>query len=153
MDLAIDGADEVDPALDLIKGGGAALTREKIVAAAANRFVVIADETKLVPRLGATFRLPIEVLDFGWRQTSARLAALGLPNELRHDDDGSALLTDNHHYILDATLGPCADLRALELAINGIPGVVECGLFVGMAHEVFVGGADGSVRTLRRKKS
>ncbi|MBI5852341.1 MAG: ribose 5-phosphate isomerase A [Planctomycetes bacterium] len=150
LDVAVDGAYEVDPRLELIKGGGAALTREKIVAAAADRFVVIADETKLVPRLGATFRLPIEVLQFGWRQTSARIAAAGLPNELRLDAARRPLRTDNDNFVLDASLGPCDDLRALEREIDAIPGVLECGLFVGMASEVWIGGADGRVRTLRR---
>lgn len=150
LDLAVDGADEVDPQLDLIKGGGAALTREKIVAAAAARFVVIVDETKLVARLGASFRLPIEVLPFGWRQSSARIAALGLRNELRREADSQPLRTDNGNYVLDAVLGPCEDLRALELELDAIPGVLECGLFVGMADEAWIGGADGSVRVIHR---
>lgn len=153
LDVAVDGADELDPNLALIKGGGAALTREKIVAAAADHFVVIADDTKLVPRLGATFRLPIEVLTFGWRQSAAAVAALGLKNTRRARSDGRPVITDNGNFVLDADLPARTDLRGLELALNAIPGVLECGLFVGMAGEAFVGDAAGQVRRIRREKS
>lgn len=148
LDVAIDGADEVDPRLQLIKGGGGALTREKIVAAAASRFVVIVDDTKLVDRLGATFRLPIEVLAFGWRHTRSLVDKLGLASTLRVDAHGIAMVTDNGNYVLDAELGAVADLRSLERALDSIPGVVECGLFLDMTHEVIVGHADGRTHRL-----
>ncbi|MGE0142416.1 MAG: ribose 5-phosphate isomerase A [Planctomycetota bacterium] len=150
LDVAIDGADEVDPRLDLIKGGGGALTREKIVAAAANRFVVIVDDSKLVDRLGATFRLPIEVLRFGWRHTRSLIENLGLPSALRVNASGTVTVTDNGNYLLDAELGPNSDLGSLERALDSIPGVVECGLFVGMAHEIIVGSAIGRIHRLLR---
>jgi ribose 5-phosphate isomerase A len=150
LDLTIDGADEVDPQLELIKGGGGALTREKIVAAASSRFLVIVDAAKLVPWLGATFRLPIEVLEFGLAATRRRIAELGIATELRHSADGTRLVTDNGHLVLDGRLTEGRDLRALEAALDAVPGVVECGLFLGMADLVFVGEDDGSVRTIRR---
>ena len=153
LELYVDGADESNHRLELIKGGGGALTREKIVAAAADHFVVIADDTKLVPRLGATFRLPIEVLTFGWRQSAAAVAALGLKNTRRARSDGRPVITDNGNFVLDADLPARTDLRGLELALNAIPGVLECGLFVGMAGEAFVGDAAGQVRRIRREKS
>ena len=153
LDLAVDGADEIDPHLELVKGGGAALTREKIVAAAADRFVVIADASKLVPRLGATFPLPIEVLTFGWKQSAAAVAALGLPNRRRTRSDSRPVITDNGNYVLDAELPPHDDLRALEQSLNAIPGVLDCGLFVGMAAEAWIGDADGTVRRMVRGKS
>jgi ribose 5-phosphate isomerase A len=123
LDLTIDGADEVDPALQLVKGGGGALTREKIVAAASDRFLVIVDATKLVPHLGATFRLPIEVLEFAWPVTARHIEELGLPNVLRANADGAPYRTDNGHFIVDATLGPVEDLTGLEAALDTIPGV------------------------------
>jgi ribose 5-phosphate isomerase A len=148
LDLTIDGADEVDPALQLVKGGGGALTREKIVAAASDRFLVIVDATKLVPHLGATFRLPIEVLEFAWPVTARHIEELGLPNVLRAAADGAPYRTDNGHFIVDATLGPVEDLTGLEAALDTIPGVVECGLFLGMADRVYVGEADGGTRII-----
>lgn len=148
LDLTIDGADEVDPALHLVKGGGGALTREKIVAAASDRFLVIVDGTKLVPHLGATFRLPIEVLPFAWPVTARHVEELGLPSVLRTGADGEPYRTDNGNFILDATLPPVEDLKALEAKLDTIPGVVECGLFLGMADRVYVGEADGATRVI-----
>jgi ribose 5-phosphate isomerase A len=148
LDVAIDGADEIDPDRNLIKGGGGALTREKIVAASAKRFWIIADERKLVPYLGATFRLPVEVLRFGRRQTARRIADLGLEPSLR-ERDGEPFVTDNGNAILDCALGgPVAELGELADALARIPGVVEHGLFLGMAERVFVGAEDGSAREL-----
>jgi ribose 5-phosphate isomerase A len=151
LDLTIDGADEVGPGLDLIKGGGGALLREKIVAAASARMIVIADESKLVPALGR-FPLPIEVNRFGLKATQiaiARAAAgLGLegPLSLRMSD-GKPFVTDGGHYIIDASFGRIPDTRALSNALHAIPGVVEHGLFLGLARLAIIAGADG-IRTV-----
>ena len=149
IDLAIDGADEVDPEGHLIKGGGAALLREKIVAHAAKRFVVIADASKDVRQLGA-FPLPIEVEKFGFALTvhSLRqvLEAHGFSSPdlgLRAKEEGGFVLTDGGNYIVDAKLGRIADPAGLEHALNMIPGVVDCGLFIGMADRVILGTEDG----------
>lgn len=150
LDLTIDGADEVDRDLRLIKGGGAALLREKIVAAASARMVVIADDTKLVERLGR-FPLPIEVVPFGLKATRravvAAMATAGAPGELvlRRRPDGSILLTDGGHYILDAHPGVIADPERLAAALSAIPGVVEHGLFLGLASAAILAGKDGLI--------
>ena len=152
LDLTIDGADELDSALRLIKGGGAALLREKIVAAASKRMVVIADTGKQVETLGR-FPLPIEVVPFGLEATrravAAAIASSGASGELklRKRPDGSTLLTDGGHYILDAHLGRIELPEVLALALNQVPGVVEHGLFLGLATAAFLAGADG-VRVL-----
>jgi ribose 5-phosphate isomerase A len=148
LDLAIDGADEVDRRKNLIKGGGGALLREKIVAAAARELVVVVSDNKLVERLGETFALPVEVVPFGWRRTAAALEALGARVTLRCGADGEPFVTDGAHRILDCALPPIDDPAALERCIDAIPGVVESGLFVGMAGRVLVGAADGSVRVI-----
>lgn len=138
LDLTVDGADEVDPQLRLIKGGGAAHLREKIVAVASKRMVVIADDTKLVETLGR-FPLPIEVVPFGLEATrravASAIAASGAEGEitLRLRPDGSALVTDGGHFILDAHLGRIEQPEALGAALNAVPGVVEHGLFLGIA--------------------
>ena len=148
LDLAIDGADEVDPALGLIKGGGGALLREKIVISAARRFAVVAEASKKVERLGSGFRLPVEVVKFGWLDTRRRLAEL-LPDAVqRLREDGEAYLTDEGHFILDCRLPPEGDLGELGRAVKQIPGVVEHGLFIGMATEALLGRDDGSVETI-----
>ncbi|MBA4219230.1 ribose-5-phosphate isomerase RpiA [Bosea sp. (in: a-proteobacteria)] len=152
LDLTIDGADEIDSALRLIKGGGAALLREKIVAAASKRMIVIADTGKQVETLGR-FPLPIEVVPFGLEATrravAAAVASSGASGELklRKRPDGSTLLTDGGHYILDAHLGRIELPEVLALALNQVPGVVEHGLFLGLATAAFLAGADG-VRVL-----
>ncbi len=152
LDLTIDGADEIDSALRLIKGGGAALLREKIVAAASKRMIVIADTGKQVETLGR-FPLPIEVMPFGLEATrravAAAVASSGASGELklRKRPDGSTLLTDGGHYILDAHLGRIELPEVLALALNQVPGVVEHGLFLGLATAAFLAGADG-VRVL-----
>lgn len=152
LDLTIDGADELDSALRLIKGGGAALLREKIVAAASKRMIVIADTGKQVETLGR-FPLPIEVVPFGLEATrravAAAIASSGAHGELklRKRPDGSTLLTDGGHYILDAHLGRIELSEVLALALNQVPGVVEHGLFLGLATAAFLAGADG-VRVL-----
>ena len=149
LDVTIDGADEIDPRGNLIKGGGGALTRERIVAAASRRLIVVAGENKLVDRLGATFPLPIEVLEFGWRQAVRHLAALELEARLRVDAHGEPTRTDSGHWILDAALGPVVDLDGLAGRVRSVPGVVDCGLFVGMADTVLVADDDGRVREVR----
>lgn len=152
LDLTIDGADELDSALQLIKGGGAALLREKIVAAASKRMIVIADTGKQVETLGR-FPLPIEVVPFGLEATrravAAAIASSGAHGELklRKRPDGSTLLTDGGHYILDAHLSRIELPEVLALALNQVPGVVEHGLFLGLATAAFLAGSDG-VRVL-----
>lgn len=148
--ITIDGADEVDPDLQLIKGGGGALLQEKMVAAASDRMLVIADEQKLVSRLGK-FPLPIEVIPFGWTQVQRRVAALGCPGSTIRQKDGKPYLTDHGNYILDAHFGSISDADALGRALHEIPGVVEHGLFIGLATEVLVGCEDGSVKEMKRK--
>ena len=150
LDLAIDGADEIDPALGLIKGGGGALLREKIVISAARRFVVVAEASKKVSRLGEGFRLPVEVVRFGWRDTRRRLSTLLPDSELRVDDGGAPYLTDESHYILDAPIPADADLAALAASLNSVPGVVEHGLFLDMADLALLGREDGTVERLER---
>lgn len=148
LDLTIDGADEIDGSLRLIKGGGAALLREKIVAAASKRMVVIADAGKQVATLGR-FPLPIEVVPFGLEATrravAAAIADAGASGELvlRKRPDGSTLLTDGGHFILDAHLGSIADPERLAAMLNQVPGVVESGLFIGLATAAFVAGPAG----------
>jgi ribose 5-phosphate isomerase A len=150
IDLAIDGADEVDPALGLIKGGGGALLREKIVISAANRFVVVAEASKRVARLGEGFRLPVEVVRFGWRDTRRRLGELLPDMEQRLREDGEAYVTDEGHLILDCAIPASADAEALGRAVKQVPGVVEHGLFIGMAERALLGRDDGTVEVLER---
>lgn len=151
LDLAIDGADEVDRALRLIKGGGGALLREKIVAAASERVIIIADESKLVETLGA-FPLPVEVNLFGLAATRVAIekaaSALGLGGEilLRPGEDGP-FRTDGGHFILDASFGRIPEAEALSDALHAIPGVVEHGLFLSMTTAAIIAGEAG-VRTL-----
>jgi ribose 5-phosphate isomerase A len=151
LDLALDGADEVDGSLRLIKGGGGALLREKIVVSAARRFVVVAETRKRVDRLGSGFRLPVEVVRFAWRDTRRRLAALLPDAELRLREDGESYVTDEGHFILDCTLPPDADLDSLDTALKQIPGVVEHGLFIDLADQALLGRPDGSVEVLERQ--
>ena len=151
LDLALDGADEVGPNLGLIKGGGGALLREKIVISAARRFVVVAEASKKVERLGAGFRLPVEVVRFAWRDTARRLSELLPGAELRPGATGSdPYLTDEGHYILDAPITEGSDPVTLARALKGIPGVVEHGLFLDMASLALLGREDGSVERLER---
>ena len=152
LDLTVDGADEIDPELRLIKGGGGALLREKIVAAASRRMAVIADSRKLVPRLGA-FPLPVEVVPFGLaatrRHIEQALAGLGLAGPLRLRGDNTPFVTDGGHLILDCALGEIRDPERLADALDEIPGVVEHGLFLGYAELAVVAGA-GRVEVIRR---
>ena len=147
LDLCIDGADEIDPALNLTKGGGGALLREKIVAYASAKMIVIADESKLVDALGA-FALPIEVNPFGLEATRLHVQGvyrdLGYSGELRlRVRSGDAFETDGGHYILDASFGHISNPKALSEALHAIPGVVEHGMFIGMASLAIVAGSGG----------
>jgi ribose 5-phosphate isomerase A len=144
IDLAVDGADEVDPALNLIKGRGGAMTREKLVAASAKRFVVVVDEAKLVKQLGAAL-LPVEVLPYLWRSTAERLMSLGVSLVVRGGEE-TPFVTDNGNLILDLTVegGAIKDVAALDVKLKGITGVVEHGLFVNMTDTVIVAGPDGA---------
>lgn len=152
IDLAIDGADEVDPAFQLIKGGGACHVQEKLVAARAERFIVVVDTTKLVDRLNLGFLLPVEVLPGAWRQVQARLASMGGAAELRMATrKAGPVVTDQGNLVLDVRFGDgIVDPRALEQSINNIPGVLENGLFVDLADEVLVGEVKDGVAGVRR---
>jgi len=142
LDLVIDGADEVDPQRHLLKGGGGAHVREKLVAFAARQRIIVVEESKLVPRLGATRGVPIEVVAFGWSTTLARISAI-LPGAARRQ----GVFSDNGGVIVDAPLPASADLRETGRALKGIAGVVDHGLFLDLAPTVVVGGASG-VRVL-----
>jgi ribose 5-phosphate isomerase A len=150
LDLAIDGADEVDDALNLIKGGGASHTREKIVAAMAKEFVVVVDESKLVGRLGSTFAVPIEVLPSARSYVERAIRDLGGDPALRIGvrKDGP-VVTDNGELIFDVRFPPAADLRALDEAMHHIPGIIETGLFFDMVGSVLVGCGGASNLTLK----
>ncbi len=154
LDLALDGADEVAPDLGLIKGGGGALLREKIVISAARRFVVVAETPKKVARLGERFRLPVEVVRFAWRDTRRRLAPLLPDAQLRTGEDGEPFVTDEGHLILDCALagdgGPGAGRPPAELAraLEAVTGVVEHGLFLGMAERALLGRPDGGLEVI-----
>lgn len=154
LDLTVDGADEIAPDLTLIKGGGGALLREKIVASASAKMIVIADESKWVPVLGR-FPLPIEIVPFGAaatrRAVDAAAAAVGCPGPsmLREDRSGHAFVTDGGHWLLDAQLQRIADPRALAARICSVPGVMEHGLFIDLAETAILGGPNG-VRVVER---
>ncbi|MBA2506244.1 MAG: ribose 5-phosphate isomerase A [Thermoleophilaceae bacterium] len=165
LSVAVDGADEVGPSLGLLKGGGGALLREKLVISAAERFVCVAETAKLVPRLGATRGLPVEVARFAWRDTRRRLLESGLVGDavLRVQRDGEPYRTDEGHHILDcaiperaddlapgAALGaPEANLRAWGATLAAVPGVMEHGLFIDMADVVLLGTPEGELETLQ----
>jgi len=154
LDLAVDGADEVDPSLDLVKGMGGALLREKIVAQAARRFVVIVDEGKLVERLGTRSPLPVEVVPFGWTASRRFLEEWAGEVTRREDEEGDPYLTDNGNYVLDCRFPEgIPDAVTLDRRLQDRAGVVETGLFVDMADTVLVGEADGGVRVLRREEA
>jgi ribose 5-phosphate isomerase A len=146
LDLTVDGADEIDPELRLIKGGGGALLREKIVAAASRRMAVIADATKLVSRLGA-FPLPVEVVPFGLAATRRHIerafSDLSLAGPIRLRGGAAPFVTDGGHYILDCSLGAIFDPERLAAALSRIPGVVEHGLFIDYARLAIIAGAEG----------
>ena len=141
IDITIDGADEVDPRFNMIKGGGGALTREKLVAIASDKRVMIVDDSKLVAQLGETRAVPVEVLPFAWRLTERRLAKLGCQPVLRQKD-GESFATDNGNYILDCNFGAIDDPETLEPMIRLVPGVVETGLFINIADVLVVAFSD-----------
>jgi ribose 5-phosphate isomerase A len=149
LDLAVDGADEVDPGLALLKGGGGALLREKLVLAAARQVVIVAEAPKLVDRLGSTRALPVEVVRFAWPTTRRRLLDLVPTATLRRTPDNTPVVTDEGHHLLDCEL-PDGDLATLAAAIKSTLGVVEHGLFPDQADEVLLGQPDGGVRVLSR---
>ena len=142
IDITIDGADEIGPHLNLIKGGGGALLREKVVASASKKVVIVADSAKIVPVLGK-FPLPIEVIAFARAVVEKKIAALGGSPKLRTKPDGSPYITDNGNQILDCSFGKIANPPALALTLSNIPGIVEHGLFIGLASVALVGREDG----------
>ncbi len=147
LDITFDGADEVDDRLDVIKGYGAAMVREKVVAASSDQLIILVGPEKIVTQLGERGRLPIEVLPFGVALVRSELAKLGIDSDLRVDGRSVTIVTDNGNWILDAKLDPPLDARALESAIVALPGVLGTGFFLGMADAVLIGsGADVEVR-------
>ncbi len=143
IDLTIDGADEVDPRLNLIKGGGGALLREKIVAQASAREVIVIDASKCSERLGTHHRVPVEVVEFGWRPEALHLESLGAEVALRQAENGSVFRTDQGNLILDADLGTIEDPEALATRILARAGVVEIGLFCGLVSDLVIGTPSG----------
>jgi ribose 5-phosphate isomerase A len=141
IDITIDGADELDPHLRLIKGGGGALLREKVVASASKKMVVVADSAKLVPVLGK-FPLPIEIISFARTVVEKKIVALGATPKLRTRPDGTPYLTDNGNQILDCSFGKIADPAALARTLSDTPGIVEHGLFIGLASMALIGRED-----------
>ena len=147
IDLCVDGADEIKrDTLDLVKGLGGALLREKLVASAAKRLVIIADGAKLVDWLGTTAPVPVEVTPFAWELTQSRLAALAQSATRRASQNGQAYVTDGGNYILDCTFGAIEDAALLNRRLQQVTGVVETGLFVGMAELALVAGDQGVTR-------
>jgi len=144
IDLTIDGADEVDSNLNLIKGGGGALTREKIIAYHSKKEIIVIDETKVVKKLGIDSPVPVEATKYGWNATKKTLKELGCTAELRTIMD-EVYITDNSNYILDCDFGKINEPETLEKEINSIPGVIENGLFIDLVDEVIVGSKQGII--------
>ena len=142
IDLTIDGADEIDPSLNLIKGGGGALVREKIIAHASKRLVIVADASKSVPVLGSTFALPVEVLQFGWEATQAAINIICDKSTMRNNGE-KPYISDNGNYILDCRFDAIRQPAQIELQLNNLPGVVENGLFVNRADKAIIGTTSG----------
>ena len=152
IDLTIDGADEVDGNLDLIKGGGGALLREKIVAQASGREIIVVDESKLSPALGTQRALPVEVIPFGWQSQALYLESLGATVILRKEDNEKRFMTDQGNLILDCNFGPIADPEGLAEALNARTGIVEHGLFLGLATDLIVANTEGVYHRTRDKR-
>jgi ribose 5-phosphate isomerase A len=150
IDITIDGADEVDPSLDVIKGGGGALLREKIVAQATKYEIIVIDESKLSPALGTKFRLPVEVVQFNWECQRDFLQSLGATVSIRRNNDNSIFLSDENHFILDSNFGPIEDTHKLSQILNNRIGIVDHGLFLDIAKMVIVAGTNG-IQELTRK--
>lgn len=149
IDMTIDGADEVDSHLNLIKGGGGALLREKIVAQASRREIIVVDESKLSPTLGTQWPVPVEVVPFGWRTQAAYLESLGARPVLRLNTDGTCFTTDQGNLVLDCHFGPIPDPAGLAARLNERAGIVEHGLFLGLATDIIVA-APQETRHLKR---
>ena len=143
IDITIDGADEIDPQFNLIKGGGGALLREKMVAEASTREVIVADSSKLSPNLGSQFPLPVEVLPFGWIQQARFIDGLGGRASLRKHDNDEMVLSDQGNYLLDCDFGPIEDLSGLAQQLDARAGIIAHGLFLGLATDVIIAGPDG----------
>jgi ribose 5-phosphate isomerase A len=150
LDVTIDGADEVDPEMNLIKGGGGALLREKIVAQVSQREIIVVDETKPSPCLGTHWPVPVEVIPFGWLAQARYLESLGAQFTIRKNHDGAQFVTDSGDMILDCHFGPIADARQLAAALNSRAGIVEHGLFIGLATDLIVAGASGVQHRTRK---
>jgi len=151
LSLTIDGADEIDPDGNLIKGGGGALLQEKIVAAASEELVIIADESKLVSHLGK-FPLPVEVIPFGWHHVQHKIIQYGICKKAGlREKNGSIFITDHQHYLLDCECEKIGDAPATNMSLHLIPGVVETGLFVQMANTAIIGFEDGRVEVKKYK--
>ena len=150
IDLTFDGADEVDPALNLIKGGGGALLREKLVAQSSRYEIIIVDESKLSPALGTHWAVPIEVIPFGWGSQAAYIESLGARVRLRSGADGQPFKTDQGNFILDCAFGPIVEPASLGACLDARTGIVAHGLFLGLATDVIVAGVSG-VRHLKQE--
>jgi ribose 5-phosphate isomerase A len=150
IDITIDGADEVDSNLNLIKGGGGALTREKMIAFNSQKLIIVVDDSKVVKALGIDFALPVEVTKFGWTATKIFLEKFGCEVKLRNVMGNEPFITDNGNYILDCEFERIENPPQMEVDINMIPGVVENGLFIGLASEIIVGGKQG-ILTLNKE--
>lgn len=151
LDLTIDGADEIDANLQLIKGGGGALLQEKMVAAASQKLIIIADHTKMVDTLGK-FPLPVEVIPYGWKQVILHIKQYKNIDITLRRKNGEIFVTDHGHYILDCSFKQIEDAQALSFKLNDIPGVVDNGLFVNRADTAIIGNADGTIKTINKVK-
>ena len=152
LDVTIDGADEIDPDFNLVKGGGGALLREKVVASISRREIIVVGRDKLVERLGTTFKLPVEIAPFARSVALRTLTALGSEPHLRHAPDGSVYHTDNGNEILDCHFPDGIESPpALETTLAHVPGIVESGLFIGLCHAVVIGAEDGTVEVRERR--
>lgn len=153
IDVTIDGADEVDPDFNLIKGGGGALTREKIVAQASRRQIIVVDESKRVPLLGTSWPVPIEVIPFGWQTQMGYLNSLGAEPVLRLSDNRQPYRTDQGNYIIDANFGPIEQPGVIAGLLEGRSGIVEHGLFLNLATDLVVSGAGGTVHLKKEERN